>query len=339
MTPSEFKKELDGLSGVYVFYGEEEYLKHYYLDEARKAVIPDPAFDVFNRVSISGVEGLEGLESAVSMPPMMSDRKLIELHGIRYDKLKGEELDYLCTALSLAKESGDTVVILYAEANELKADNPKRLPEYFTELLKYAAPVNFERQSPAKLVGWATKHFVHEGIRADGAECMTLVEYCNRDMSAISNEITKLCAYLKSHGRDQLSRDDIHLVCCRIDEIAAFDFANAILDGDKGRAYEILKDMFAKKQKTTHILGSIAAVYGDLYRIQTFGEAGMSSAEIAKVMRMSSDYKVKLYQRSLRGKSADFVSRALKACEEADLKLKSTPLDSFEVLASLVISQ
>ncbi|MBQ8697058.1 MAG: DNA polymerase III subunit delta, partial [Clostridia bacterium] len=260
------------------------------------------------------------------------------LHGLRYDKLKSEELDYLCTNLSAAKESGDTVLILYAEATELKIDNPKRPPEHFKELCKYSVPVEFDRQSPAKLVAWAVKHFVHEGIRADNAECMTLVEYCNRDMSALSNEITKLCAYLNAHGRDRLTRDDIYYICCKIDEIAAFDFANAILNGDKGRAYAILKDMTAKKQKPPQILGSIASVYSDLYRIQTLTEAGMNSAEIAKAMRMSGDYKVKLYQRALRGKSADFVGRALRACEEADMKLKSTQVPSFGVLASLVIS-
>ena len=339
MTPAEFKKELESLSGVYLFFGEEEYLKHYYLEQVRSTVVPDPAFEVFNRVSLSGQEGLEGLESAVTMPPMMSEKKLIELHGLRYDKLKSEELDYLCTNLSAAKESGDTVLVLYAEATELKIDNPKRPPEYFKELCKYSVPVAFDRQSPAKLVAWVVKHFVREGIRADNAECMTLVEYCNRDMSALSNEITKLCAYLNARGRDQLTRNDIYYICCKIDEIAAFDFANAILNGDKGRAYGILKDMFAKKQKPTQILGSIAAVYADLYRIQTFGQNGMNAQEIAKAMRMSGDYKVKLYQRALHGKSADFVVKALKACENADIKLKSTPLDSFDVLASLVISQ
>jgi DNA polymerase III delta subunit len=230
------------------------------------------------------------------------------------------------------------VLILYAELSELKVDNPKRPPEYFKELCKYSSPVEYDRQSPAKLVSWAVKHFVHEGVRADNAECMTLVEYCNRDMSALYNEITKLCAYLKAQGREQLTNDDIYYVCCKIDEIAAFDFANAILNGDKGRAYTILKDMMAKKQKAPQILGSIATVYTDLYRIQTYTEAGMNSAEIAKVMRMSNDYKVKLYQRSLRGKSGDFVSKALVACEEADLKLKSTQIPTFDVLASLVIA-
>ncbi len=338
MTPAEFKKELDDLSGVYLFYGEEEYLKHHYLTEVRRHLIPDPTFDVFNRVSLSGLEGIEGLESAISMPAMMADKKLIELHAVRYDKLKSEELDLLITALNSAREDGGTVIILYAESGELKIDNPKRPPEYFKELCKYSGAVNFDRQSPAKLVGWAIKHFVHEGIRADNAECMTLVEYCNRDMSALANEITKLCAYLKAHGREQLSREDIYYICCKIDEIAAFDFANAILNGDKGRAYAILKDMMAKKQKPPQILGSIAAVYSDLYRIQTLTEAGMNSAEIAKAMHMSGDYKIKLYQRALRGRSSDFVGRALRACEEADLKLKSTQVPSFGVLASLVIA-
>lgn len=337
MTPTEFKKDIDSLCGAYLFYGEEEYLKHYYLEEVRKAVVPDASFDVFNRVILSGAEGLASLEGAIAMPPMMAEKKLIEVHAVRYSALKAEELDELCTLLQRAAEDGGNVVILYAQMAEAEVTNPKKPPAFFKELSAHATPVEFARQSPGKLVSWIGRHFAHEGIKAGNEECLALIDYCTRDMSALANEITKLCAYLKAHGRVTLDKKDIPYICCHIDEIAAFDFANAILNGERGRAYAILKDMAAKKQKPPQILGSIAAVYGDLYRIQSMRDAGMSAEDIGKSLRMN-EYKVKLYLRALGKRSARSVAAALAACAEADLKLKSTNLPAFGVLSSLVIA-
>ena len=41
MTGTEFKNELKSLSGVYLFYGSEAYLKRHYLEQVRKTVLTD----------------------------------------------------------------------------------------------------------------------------------------------------------------------------------------------------------------------------------------------------------------------------------------------------------
>ena len=51
-------KELDdkikkGLGGVYLFYGEEEYLKRRYLEKVREVLLPDDTDAVFNHVKIT----------------------------------------------------------------------------------------------------------------------------------------------------------------------------------------------------------------------------------------------------------------------------------------------
>ena len=48
MTEADFRQELKSLSGGYLLYGEEDYLKFSYSKEARKYVL-DGMFDDFNQ--------------------------------------------------------------------------------------------------------------------------------------------------------------------------------------------------------------------------------------------------------------------------------------------------
>ena len=50
MLQTELKTQLKTgkIGGVYLFCGEEEYLKRHYLNEIRKQILTDPVFDAFN---------------------------------------------------------------------------------------------------------------------------------------------------------------------------------------------------------------------------------------------------------------------------------------------------
>ncbi len=338
MTVSEIKKALSEPQGAYLFYGEEEYLKHHFLSQVRDTLIPDATFDAFNRVVLSGKEGISDLAGAIALPPVMTDRKLIELHEVQYSALTSKELEGLCEMLDQAVGDGTSVVILYATEAEVDAPNPKRPPAYLRTLSEHALPICFSYQDQRRLVTWIAGHFSREGIRVRESDCVALIDYCTRDMTALSNEISKLCAYLHAHSREELAREDIPYICCRIDEIAAFDFTNAILEGKRARAYEILKDMVGKKQRPEQILGSIAGVWEDLYRIRTLHESGMSLKAIASALGIH-EYRVTVSLRALGNRPTGTLIEALDACARADRLLKSSTLPSFGVLSGLVLGR
>lgn len=335
MTGTEFKNELKSLSGVYLFYGSEAYLKRHYLEQVRKTVLTDEGLSVFNHIKLSGADALAGLYNAVRTLPVMADRKLIEVHSLPYANLKAEELKGLCETLREA-DGPENVIILYASDEELPLPQPKKPGAVFKALADCAKPVEFSKQTPAKLAVWVHKHFESEGISADGPACLMLCEFCACQMSTLASEIKKLCEYLKQNGRSVVTKEDVQKVCCRIEEIAAFDFANAILQGNRDRALTILRDMEYKKQKPQTVLANIASVYGDLYRIKTLADCGKNKKEIAAALKIH-EYRVGLYLGALRGRNAAGLSDRIKACCEADLKIKSTPLAKFDLLAGLIV--
>ena len=72
----------------YVFGGEEEYLKRYYLSELCKKIVPDETFATFNHVVFDGPEvDFGALADAIKAPPMMADFKLVEWRYADFEKM------------------------------------------------------------------------------------------------------------------------------------------------------------------------------------------------------------------------------------------------------------
>ena len=73
-----FRKQLkNGLSGGYLFFGEEDYLKSFSIRAAREAVCSDETFAVFNDVQLAPIDYTpSALLSALMPPPMMSAIKV-----------------------------------------------------------------------------------------------------------------------------------------------------------------------------------------------------------------------------------------------------------------------
>ena len=62
---------------VYIFYGEESYLREYYLGEIKKKLVP-AGFEEFNYHRLSGKTlTMQELNEAVEAMPMMAERTLI----------------------------------------------------------------------------------------------------------------------------------------------------------------------------------------------------------------------------------------------------------------------
>ena len=58
MTITELKNKIKSqeIGGAYIFAGEEDYLKKYYLSEIANICCPDEAFSLFNRVIFDGAD-------------------------------------------------------------------------------------------------------------------------------------------------------------------------------------------------------------------------------------------------------------------------------------------
>ena len=73
-------KEGNPLGNAYLFYGEESYLREYYLGEIRKTLIP-AGFEEFNYHALEGKDlTAQSLTEMAEAMPMMAERTLIVGH-------------------------------------------------------------------------------------------------------------------------------------------------------------------------------------------------------------------------------------------------------------------
>lgn len=324
---SDFRKEIKTSPAVgYLFFGEEDYLKSFAVKTAREAICSDPTFALFNEMKLEALDFTpQKLLDALMPLPMMAEKKLVVVSGLNFTAMKPTELEELCEVLAVLPEYDYNVLIITVASDCLDAGYlPKRPSATLTRLCETLTAVQFERSTPAKLAAWAQKHFAHNGIEASTQLCTEMIDYCGRSMFILANEIDKLSFYLRSHGRGEATAADLHHVCICATEYDAFAFTNAIMENQQSKALEILADYRFRHVDPIMILGDVIRVICEMVGVRAMTAEGRPTAEISSVLKLH-EFKVGLYQKSLRNTSSERLRRALDACLAADASLKLSP--------------
>lgn len=338
MNAAEFRDEIKkGLSGAYLFYGDEEYTKAHSLSLARKSI----GMSEFNYNRISG-EGkdifqiISSLDEIFMTPSFMAEKKLTELQETMLLKPDETEIEHLCECVSRIKDDPFNVLIIYTNPQEFDSGAEKKPSKMLKALSGNLKAVYFPKETISRLAVWAGKHFEANGVKASSEICSILIDHCGKDMCLLSNEIDKTSYYVLENGRNEVTKDDIHNVCSTISEIDAFDFSNAILSGDNVRAFSILSYMKGRREEPVLILRSISKIFTDLCIVKSLMMKGLQKSEIAQKMKMH-EYPVSLRMKAASGKQYGELSKAVRLCFETDRKIKSTPADKYLLIEMLIV--
>lgn len=340
ITEAEFRKQLkSGLSGGYLFFGDEDYLKQLDLDAARKSVAPDEAFAFFNDLRLDALDFTPSKLLDALMPlPMGAEQKIVTLTGLSVDTLKASELEALCDALSAIREYDYNVIILSVPSGFLNPGYlPKRPSPVLTKLAEYLTPVHFERSMPARLASWCGKHFEHNRVSASPEVCRLIVELCGQDMFILAHEVDKVSYYVLSGGRDTVTEADIRLIAIASSEHDAFAFANALMEGKNAEALTILADMKRRRVEPIAALSEITRVFCELYTVFALTGDGRTLHDIQKQMKIH-EYKARLYQKSALSSGRKRLLHAISLVTEADTLLKQSPSDGYAAIERVICS-
>ena len=337
-----FRAELkSGVSGGYLFCGEESYLLRHSLAALRRSLFGESGSDAFNHVRIdASYDRACDIPGAICQLPVFADRRLVELSGLDLSHMKAEATDELCGALALLPDNPQTVLVLCATPYELdvsgmKQRNPKPSKQ-LTRLGEYLTPVIFDRETPSAIAKWAAAHFAHGGAEADRDAIQTLIARTGCDMFALSGEIDKLCAYGRATGKP-ITSADVVAMCAVNAEIGAFDFSNAILDGNYDRAFALLTELKKRRAEPVAVLADVTRCCSRIETVSAFAEDGVPPAEIAKKLKLH-EYAVRLHLKAAGRAGRERITRALALCSEADRKMKFTSIDGYVIIYRLLAS-
>ncbi len=332
---ADFRKQIKSTPAQgYLFFGEEDYMKKFALDTAICAISPDPTFAFFNEIRLDSFSYTpDSLIDALMPAPMMADRKIVIISGLDFTAMKQGEIDALCKALeSLSDYEYNTLIINTSADRFDEGLLPRRPSAALQKLSEHLVPVQFEKNTPARLAAWIAKHFEHNGVRASQEICSFIVDRCGRDMFNLVSETDKLSFYVLSQGRDTVVHEDVLSVSTPVGEYDAFAFTNAISARRRDEALDILGDMKCRRLEPLFIISEITKTVCDMLTVCVLRNDGFTQKEIAEIAKLH-EYRVGVIMRTL--PDEQMCKRMLLRCRDADFEIKSSR-GGYSVLERLI---
>lgn len=313
---------------LYVFYGEEDYLRQYYLKELRK--ICGGPFDAFDTLLLDGEQvDPDSLRDAVDSIPMGGGRKLIILRDYKAWQPTGAMKDALPELL----ENLPPYVCLVIDCESVEFKPDKRLAAY-KALEKYGQLVEFRQATSADLIPWIKRRFQALGKGIETRECEYLIFLCGASMTNLAGECEKIAA---GTGRQTISHGDIEALASRALEADVFALTDCILQGNYEKGLGLLRDLFDMKNEPVAILASVSRQLQRLYGARLALEQGKGEAYVAELFGFRSTYPAKLLLQSARRCELGALRRIQELCLAADLGLKSNLPDPARTVELLLM--
>lgn len=338
------------LSGMYLFYGQEEYLKRYYFSELAKAAgdntnvtnidADDFSFEKFFD-SVNTVASFDYSDSLFTDEPENSAIRVIKLYAPDLSRLNAAEKD---TLIQLADNfpAGVCAVFYYPH-------NPKKEKEYekSRKLLcesKSVLEVNFSLYEPtsAPLKKWVKRHFDAHKCSIDMQTLDYFINAVGNDMSTLLSETEKVCSYLALRSEKSVYNADIDAVCIRNDTARLDDVARGALEGNYAKAIAAFSVLRSEKMPDTYILGAISNKISELSTVEYYKSIGLSVPDIAAKIKKY-DYVVKGDFRLIdaikgrrRSKYSNITDVYTEIVAEYDTKIKSSACDKYLLLENMI---
>lgn len=310
------------LRTVYVFHGEETYLREYYLDQLRKKLIP-VGFEEFNYHKLEGKAlSVQALSDIVEALPMMCEKTLVTVTDFDIFKLNEEQRGQLIALLSDFPDYCCLVVVY--DIIEYKPD--KKMKKLYAALNGAAQIVEFKTQGQSDLINWVTRRFKALGKDIDRQSAEHLIFTCGSLMTGLIPEIEKIAAYTRG---TKVSVEDINAVADPVIDAMIYDITNEISRRNYDAAADTLGKLLKMQEEPIVILALIGKELRKLYTARIALDGGKDRYWLMDIWNMRSDYPAKLLLGSAKHFSKEWCRNGIEMCKALDVQMKSqTGFDS-----------
>lgn len=333
---SVLKQELkSGQPGrLYLFHGEEHYLRDHYLEQLKKKLLSGPAEEFnYHRFTQENMDW-QRVTDAVEAMPMMAEYSLVQVDDCDFSRLTEEDRNRLVGILSDIPPYC-TVVFVF-DTVEYKVDGRY---QKLKEALSKGLSVNFARQNQRELTAWIRRHFRSWGKDIADRTCEYLTFVTGGTMTALHGEIGKIAAYTSGNV---VTEEDIRAVVIPVLDADIFDITDAIADGDYEKALVKLRTLLQMQEEPIYLLGAIGSAMRRLLYAKTVMAAGKGEGVLGDLLKSAGGkaphpYVLQKTMTTARRMSDGFCKKAVNLCLEADRKLKSFSGDDQRVLELLLL--
>ena len=301
---------------AYIFYGEESYLREYYLGELRKKLVP-AGFEEFNYHRMEGKDlTVQSLSEMAEAMPMMAERTLIVVTDFDIFKLNEEQREKMVAFLEDIPPYC-CVVFVYDTVAYKPNKTMKKLCKAVGD---HVEAVEFRPADNSDLVAWIARRFRAMGKDIDRQTAEYLIFTCGGLMTGLVPEITKIGTYAKGKT---ITQKDIDAVADPVLSAEVFKLSDAVLQGNYDEAARILGDLLKMQTEPIMILAALGSQLRRIYTARMAIDSGKDKYWLMELWEMKSDYPAKLLMAAAKRTTADWCADAVKMCQVLDRRMKS----------------
>ena len=304
------------LQNIYIFHGEETYLRTRYLQQVRQLLIP-AGFEEFNDHRLNG-KGLtvQTLSETVEAMPMMAQHTLVTVEDMDLFKLDEGQRSAL---IGLMEDFPEYCTLIFVY-DTLAYKRDGKMKKLCAALDAHACVVEFAQQERQQLVNWLRRRFAALDHDIDPTTADHLLFTCGTLMTELVPEIEKIAAYAK---HERITVGDINAVADPILDARVFDMTNCITAGKYDDAARVLSELLRMQTEPIVILAAVGKELRRLYTARMALDAGKDRLWLKQLWGMSSDYPAKLLMQAARKVDHDWCRTAVLRCQQLDRRMKS----------------
>jgi len=317
----------DKIYPVYLFYGNENYLKEDISKKLRNRLI-DPVYrelnyKVFYGEKLSINEVINDLETL----PMISKHKLLIIKEAEKINKNDETklIDYF-NRLSL-KNNFSTLIIIYKESSPNK--------KLITAIKKAGVAANFSITEKAKLTLWIKSKFKQSNKKITQEALFYLQSIVGSDLGRLFNEIEKIDIYTKD--QKIIEKEDVMITIGGSEAVNIFKVLDSVGDKDIKNAIDGLVKL---NQGDLHHLSIFAMIYRQIKLIlqtKLLLTKGFNFKEVEEKLKLPYFVVEKIIKQSKRYTFKE-ICKSYELLNIADLEFKDSQKEPRIILEELVMN-
>lgn len=237
------------LQKLYIFHGDEEYLKEFYIKKIEN-LVPDAGLEEFNRILIKGHADYRVYDDAWEGMPMMTDKRILQIRDSniftthRSGDIVPPNDEQKKFWLEKFKRLSDDTVVVFCEKN---VDARSAV---FKAASKVGFSVKCEYLSLPDLKAWAVKQALNAHKKLDDKVAEYLVSVIDPGMNNLENEMNKLLNFCD----DTIYKSDVDRVVSKALSVQIFDITDGITEGNANKVFKVVNDLKTQKESAFGLL-------------------------------------------------------------------------------------
>lgn len=318
---------------VYFLYGEESFLTQTYAKRIKTKALGEDQVAI-NLLELDGNPDLSMLSDHVETLPFFAEHRVIMINDFNPEKITDEETGDFT---QLIKSVPDTTILVFYLTNCTFSLRSERMKKLFETIKKYACVCEFKQLNKMKVGALISKKVSKQKrlISPTNAEYLAEITAC--DMTLASVETTKLCCYV-GEGQE-ITREMIDLMVAKQLETRVYTLADAIISGNKSKAFSILDELFDQRVDPIPVLAALSTAYSEYYCAKAAKNIDVIPQQVAADFGYSgakASFAAKKYNEASR-MDIEKLRNDMQIIYETDVKCKSTSMNKRVLLEETVL--